>query len=216
MPELLTSDAQILFIRHGQSAANLDPSRYQGRGNHFDITETGKEQARLLGPWLKKTYDTPSAVITSPAVRARRTAQIALEAADLQLPVSIDDNLQELSRGDWEGALHAEKDTPEELQRMVDEGMNYRTPGGESFHDVQARMLRAVETVPKGTVWMFGHGLAFRCLVGAVRGWDVPEILAARQDMFNTSVTHFSRQAGGLTVPAFGLVEHLPPELQTL
>lgn len=216
MPELLTPDAQILFIRHGQSAANLEPHIINGRGNHHPLSPVGEAQAALVGPWLLEHYGEPDAVLASPAVRTRETARIALEAAGLELPVAIDDDLQELSQGDWTGLLREAVYTPEVYERIKTEQMDFKSPGGESMRDVTARKLRVVEHMPSGNVWAFGHGVAIRCLAGYALGWTHTQIHESRTRVFNTSVTHFSRQAGGLTVPAFGLVGHLPSELQTL
>lgn len=213
MPE---SDAQIYFIRHGQSAANLEPHIVNGRGNHHPLSTVGEAQAALVGPWLLDHYGKPDAVLASPAVRTRETARIALGAAGLELPVTIDDDLQELSQGDWTGLLRENVYTPEVLARIEAEQMDFKSPGGESMNDVTVRKLRAVERMPEGNVWVFGHGVAIRCLAGYALGWTHPQIHQARTWVFNTSVTHVSRQADGLVVPALALVGHLPPELQTL
>ncbi len=68
----------VLLARHCQSPANAGVS---GTGNPIGLTERGVEQARRLGTFVEdmsEGYDVVAAM-TSPALRARSTARIALE-----------------------------------------------------------------------------------------------------------------------------------------
>lgn len=206
----------LVFIRHGQSAANLEPHIINGRGNHHPLSPLGEQQAALVGPWLLDRYSQPDAVVASPAVRTRETARIALLAAGLDIPVTYEDDFQELSAGDWTGKLRAEYYTPEVRERMAREGLDYKSPGGQTMREVAQNMLQGIERLPHGTVWIFGHGAAFRSLVGTVAGWPYERIYESRQTMFNTSVTELTRAASGLHLVDYARVDHLPQELQTI
>lgn len=213
---MASQDADIYFIRHGQSTANLEPHIINGRGNHYPLSLLGEQQASLVGPWLLDQTGVPDAVFASPAVRTLETARLALEAAGLDLTLQIDDDLQEMSAGDWTGLLRDDMYTPEVQARIEAEQMDFKTPGGESMREVAERKLRAVERLQGETVWVFGHGAAIRCMVGTVLGWPHAEMYQAKDWMYNASITHLARKAGRLSVPAFAMVEHLPEAMLTL
>jgi broad specificity phosphatase PhoE len=204
------------FIRHGQSAANLEPHLINGRGNHHPLSTMGEQQSSLVGPWLLKEYGRPDAVVSSSAIRTCETGRLAVLAAGLDVPILIDDDLQELSQGDWTGMLRTEVYTPEVYTRIQTEKMDFKAPNGESMNDVTERKLRAANNMPEGNIWIFGHGIAIRSLVGAVMGWSHSEIHAARTTMFNTSVTQFDRTADGLQLVSYAMVDHLPDDMLTL
>ncbi len=67
---------EILFLRHGKAArpAGIDD---------FDrpLTEKGVIQSRRIGHWLRDHDALPDAILSSPALRARQTAEGALAAA---------------------------------------------------------------------------------------------------------------------------------------
>jgi probable phosphoglycerate mutase len=87
----------IVFARHGQTAPNRD-GLVLGRADP-DLTEEGERQALLLGEALRS--EAVAAIVTSPLVRARRTAE-AISAA-CGVPVTVDERLVEIDWGTWEG-----------------------------------------------------------------------------------------------------------------
>jgi broad specificity phosphatase PhoE len=204
------------FIRHGQSAANLETHLINGRGNHHPLSSMGVQQAGQVGAWLLKQYGRPDAVVASPAIRTCDTGKLAVLAAGLNIPILIDDDLQELSQGDWTGMLRTEVYTPEVLARVQTEKIDFKAPNGESINDVTIRKLRAANNMPEGNIWIFGHGLAIRSLVGAVMGWSHSEIYDARTTMFNTSVTQFDRTTDRLQLVQYAMVDHLADDMLTL
>uniref|UniRef100_UPI0025ECA381 histidine phosphatase family protein n=1 Tax=uncultured Micrococcus sp. TaxID=114051 RepID=UPI0025ECA381 len=95
---------RLILLRHGQTEWNaLD--RYQG-GSDVALNPTGQRQARAAaaGPVgdLLRQASTLTAV-TSPLVRARRTAEIVLEDSVGAADLAVDPELRELGGGDWEG-----------------------------------------------------------------------------------------------------------------
>lgn len=81
----------IYFIRHGQTEKNEEHVH-----QHYDepLSEKGKEQARVLGEFMK-TLDV-TALMTSPFARARQTAAFVGEA--IGLPYTIDVSVHETVR----------------------------------------------------------------------------------------------------------------------
>jgi len=73
---------RVILVRHAKAAPGQPD---EGRA----LTEHGREAARLLGELLAERH--PDAVVSSPLVRARETAQAIAEAAGLE--VHVDERL---------------------------------------------------------------------------------------------------------------------------
>src|ERR1700756_519896 len=85
------------FLRHGETDWNV---RNLSQGNvDIPLNQTGLAQARSAALLLRGKGI--SSIISSPLSRARVTADIA--AAELGLPVQVDDGLREVSFGVQEG-----------------------------------------------------------------------------------------------------------------
>lgn len=197
---------ELLIVRHCESAMNCQPDLVGGRSNHTPASERGEHQAELIGRYLRSIGLRPDAVYGSGAVRTNSTAHIALSAAELSIPVIIDQDLLELSQGDYEGKLRSDVYTPEmvAMHNLVDIGG--KLPGAESIRDVQMRELRflerASEAYPDGTILVFGHGLAIRALTGLIQNQTKQEILDTVTD--NVSLTSISVNNGQASVNYVG------------
>lgn len=145
--------AEIVLIRHGQTT-------WSKAGRHTSVTdlpltESGEKQAASLAPLLVgRTF---ALVLTSPRIRATRTATVAgLSGAE------IDEDLVEWNYGAYEGITTQEihdKDPDWDLWR---DGC----PGGESPEQVGARLDRVLDrartALTHGDVALVGHGHALR------------------------------------------------------
>jgi phosphohistidine phosphatase len=89
------SDRQLLFLRHAHAG---DPEAWHGDDAARPLSAKGERQAERLGAFLAAAAVKPDAFVSSPKLRARRTAEIV--AAALGGEVRIDDRLA--------GALHPE------------------------------------------------------------------------------------------------------------
>jgi len=69
---------RLLIARHGNTFDKGDVIRRVGLGTDLPLSESGKEQARLLGDFLKEKYSEIAAVYTSQLQRTYQTAEIAL------------------------------------------------------------------------------------------------------------------------------------------
>jgi probable phosphoglycerate mutase len=141
------------YLRHGETAWNaLNLS--QGRVDN-PLNEAGIAQAHAAAALLRNRGI--ASIVSSPMTRARVTAEIVGEA--LGLPVSFDQDLQEVSFGvqegqpmsDWFADWFAERSTP---------------PGAESFKALRLRSAiaanRALTHDP--VVLIVAHGALFRAL----------------------------------------------------
>jgi broad specificity phosphatase PhoE len=145
------------FLRHGETDWNAQ-NLSQGAVD-IPLNETGLAQARSASLLLRGRGI--RAIISSPLSRAKVTADIA--AAQLGLPVQIDDGLKEVAFGVMEG-----KPMSEWFQPWVD---GLLTPeGAESFPTLTKRAVTAVNRciARPPVVLVVAHGALFRALRGAM------------------------------------------------
>src|SRR5919107_2186619 len=124
--------AELILVRHGQSASNvafpaadaqgLLKSGLTGADRDVELTDLGREQAAAVGAWLAglSAELRPEVVITSPYLRARETWRLAAEASGLDLPEpGTDERLVDRLMGDLEMMTRAaiEKRHPGEAAR---------------------------------------------------------------------------------------------------
>ncbi len=87
----------ITLVRHGQTASSARHA-YWGRSD-IPLTETGREQAAAAAQRLSGAG--VDAVISSPLIRARDTAQAIADATGA--PLHVDERLTEVDYGPFEG-----------------------------------------------------------------------------------------------------------------
>ena len=151
----LRQTGDVFLIRHGQTA-------WSASGQHTGVTDlpltpNGRAAAKRLAPRLARIDF--ALVLASPLERARRTCELAGLGARMQ----IEPDLAEWNYGSYEGL------TPEQIHRTAPEWMIFTDgcPGGESPHEVGARVDRVISRVRAagGAVALFAHGHVFRVFV---------------------------------------------------
>jgi phosphoserine phosphatase len=168
---------RLLLARHGQSLSNA-VRRFQG-AQDVALSPLGIRQAEALGLAIGRR---PVAhVYASPLVRARRTAEIACGGS--AVPLTVVDDLRELSLGEWEGCTVEEIRTRpgDPYTRWVRDPVLCSPPGGEPLEVVQARVLRAVEGIaaahPNGDdVLIVSHGGVISALLAHWLGLPLSSI----------------------------------------
>ena len=147
------------LARHGQSESNAS-RRFQGTQD-VPLSDLGRRQAAALGGVWKGGR--LGHVYASPLERARETARAV--ASGFGLPVTLVDELRELSLGEWEGRTVDEiRALPgDPYSRWVRDPVAHCPPGGEPLADVQARAVRAIAAIaaahPDGEdVLVVAHG----------------------------------------------------------
>lgn len=161
----------LILARHGQTEWNV-AGRAQGRADS-PLTEAGLAQARSLGRTLADLGVTH--IVASPLPRALHTARIAAEIAGCA--VSTDDRLVERSFGTLEGRFVAEAmaDDPRWTAVLRATDPSVAADGGETLHDVAARMLPALEdarALPHRCVAVLTHGQSISATLAALGGQD--------------------------------------------
>ena len=132
------SPTRLSMLRHGQTEFSVQ-GRYSGRSD-LPLTELGKRQAAAAAARLAST-DGVTAVVSSPMLRARRTAEPVASA--LGVPLTIHDGLIETDFGAWEGLTFAEARArdPELHTRWLTD-TSVAPPDGESMDAVHRRVRR--------------------------------------------------------------------------
>lgn len=154
------SGTHVLVLRHGQSEGNV-ASVWTSSFEGYPLTELGHEQARSAGERLVGRG--VSALYASAVPRAQQTA--AEVGAVLGLPVVTLEGVHELDVGVHEGR-HNDEVGPvavEVFRRWWrDEDLSAGFPGGETGHEIVARMREALDGVadahPGGTALVVSHG----------------------------------------------------------
>jgi broad specificity phosphatase PhoE len=169
----------ILLARHGETADNVAPQRFQGWRDP-PLNDRGREQARVLARAV--AGEGLVAIWTSHLRRARETASIVGE--ELGLVPRVDERLAESHRGRWEGRVvtEIEREEPAAWAAWRRAGAGFRFPGGESLAEHQRRALAALAAVRDGPLpaLVVAHGGTIRAIAAAghPRGLDAFHDLA--------------------------------------
>ncbi len=99
-----TKSYDFVFLRHGESVGNAE-ERFQGQAD-YPLTEAGRQQARDLAERWKAEGRKFNAVITSPLIRAKETAEII--STVLKAPVEEDPIFMERNAGQISGLTRDE------------------------------------------------------------------------------------------------------------
>jgi probable phosphoglycerate mutase len=143
-------------VRHGHT--NSTGSVLPGRTPGLELSDTGTAQAQRAAE-LIADGSTVDAVYSSPLERARQTA--APIAAATGGRVKVDRGLLECDFGDWTGEPLAALMKKPEWATIQRTPSSFRFPGGESFVEMQVRIVSAIDRLraahPGGTIVCVSH-----------------------------------------------------------
>jgi broad specificity phosphatase PhoE/ribonuclease HI len=158
-PPSVDSATRLLLVRHGETPMT-EQGRYSGRGD-VPLSEQGEQQAMAAGARVAGIAGTVAAVVSSPLLRCRRTAELI--AAELGgPPVTVLPELIECDFGEWEGRTFGEvrAQWPNELTAWL-ESTSVAPPGGESCEAVAKRVRAGLATLrtayPSSVVVVVSH-----------------------------------------------------------
>jgi 2,3-bisphosphoglycerate-dependent phosphoglycerate mutase len=171
-----------IFLRHGESTANA--ARVFSGHDDVALTERGRTQAHEAGLQLKQVLADASDLIaiSSTLQRALQTTQIALQAADISIPVQTFDALRERNLGSWQG-MHIDALKKLGARDVLLRWDGQPPGGGESLRDLASRLLPCLADHDDGRTVLVGcHGGVVRTAVGLADGlsesdlcrWNVP------------------------------------------
>jgi len=187
----------VVLVRHGQTGTT--GKVLPGRAPGLHLADVGKEQAERAAARIAELKQV-DAVYASPLERARETA--APIAAARGLRVRTERGLLECDFGDWTGQeLKTLMKLPEwgAVQRYPS---GFRFPNGESFVEMQQRMVGAIEKLraahPGGVVVAVSHADPIKAAVAHAMGTHLD--LFQRIVISTCSITAIAYSAGGLAV----------------
>jgi broad specificity phosphatase PhoE len=173
-PRWVDGPASLTLVRHAHSVGNRADEHARAAGAEeldldfrdadVDLSDVGRAQADGLGAWLadQDPSTRPTVVLSSPYLRATRTAERAV--AGLGLEVAHDERLRERDLGVLDGLTgHGIRTRfPEEASRRKKLGkFYYQPPAGESWCDVSLRVRGLLADLRHGydgaRVWLFTH-----------------------------------------------------------
>jgi len=162
---MIAPNPRLVLLRHGETAWSRS-GQHTSRTD-LPLTETGERQANAVAPALAALGLRDPLVISSPRLRALRTAELAGMRVERQW-----DDLVEWGYGDYEGL------TTEQIHEVAPHWTvwTHPCPNGESTESVQGRADTVVHVaaaqLTERDVVLFGHGHFSRALIA--RWLDLP------------------------------------------
>ena len=177
------SSGSVWLVRHGET--DWSSRRLHTSVTDVELTDAGTAAAAMLGEKLAgRSF---ALVLTSPRLRARKTAELA------GFPDAVPDgDLAEWAYGEYEGISTAE------IRRTVPGWTiwSHPAPGGETPEHVRDRVDRVIARVRAvdGDSLLFGHAHSLRALAARWLGEDVADGRLYRLDTGTLSILGFERE----------------------
>lgn len=155
---------RLWLVRHAEST---NPHVFNGAEADVALSDTGVRQAEALAAWFRKRQ--PTAVVSSGMRRAIDTA--APVARTCRVSHSLEPDLHERRIGVLSGTEYRldAGPWPETVREWTAGNTAYTTPGAESFDDIAARCLPAIQRIadahPGGRVAVVAHGVVCKVLL---------------------------------------------------
>ncbi len=132
----------VILVRHGHTptTGKILPGRTKG----LHLSDLGKEQAEKVASHLSSLISI-SAVYSSPMERTFETAKPIAKA--LGKSVRKHQGLIEADFGKWTGRKLSELRKLKDWEKVQKNPSLFRFPGGESFMEMQSRMVTAVTSI---------------------------------------------------------------------
>jgi probable phosphoglycerate mutase len=159
----------VLFVRHGLTGTTGQV--LPGRAAGLHLAEAGVAQAQAVAERIGQLKRV-DAVYASPLERARETAAPIGKARGLR--VTVDKGLQECDFGEWTGGELKTLAKLPDWQTVQRYPSGFRFPGGESFTDMQARIVDTIDRLkarhPGGVLVAVSHADPIKAAVAHAMG----------------------------------------------
>ncbi len=139
-PKRAPDHTLLLLVRHGQTPTT--GASLPGRAPGLHLADAGMAQAEAAANRIGALANV-DAVYASPLERTRETAKPIAKAVGQK--VTVDKGLLECDFGEWTGAKLADLRKKKEWTTVQRYPSGFRFPGGESFTEMQARMVTALD-----------------------------------------------------------------------
>lgn len=183
----------IMLLRHGEIETGGGP-RFIGQID-LPLTEEGVRQVS----WWRENlpWNTIEAVYSSDLSRCRRTAEIVAE--DKTQTITFMPELREIRLGEWEGMSIEEvvERYPSFWEEREKDPAGVRAPDGESFNDLQTRVVPVYERIVEqtsGNVLVVAHAGVNRSILCHVLGMPLKNLFRLDQDYACLNLIEYDRR----------------------
>ena len=165
----------IIFVRHGKTPTT--GTQLPGRAPNLHLSDEGKSQAEMIAKEIEKSSSSflgkgVSAIYASPMERTQETARPIAKA--LNLRVRTLKGLNECDFGDWTGRRLRDLSKLKSWSTVQKKPSSFRFPNGESFTEMQNRMLRTVDKIrerhPGETIVCVSHADPIKAILASAVG----------------------------------------------
>ena len=183
----------IYLMRHGEILTQ-GKKIFVGQTD-LPLNEQGLRQAAW---WRRKLADISfSRIYCSDLVRSQRTAQIIAGEKQDYLVIPL---LKEISLGKWDGVEVAKIRSrfPEEFRKRGEHIANYRPPGGESFADLQKRVVPVWDSLVQnmeGNILIVAHAGVNRVILCYILGMNLANIFRLGQDYGSLTIIKYTKNS---------------------
>jgi broad specificity phosphatase PhoE len=196
---------RLTLVRHGETVWN-QLKKIQGITD-VELSKLGMEQARKLSLSLQnERFDR---IVSSPLKRAYDTAQAI--AVHHQLPITVDNDLQELNAGELEGLTFPDLQLryAEFLGKWMSDHASVTMPQGESLKEVQDRVWPVIEriTAMSENVLVVSHSFVIITILCKVHNLSLSHSKEMRVGV--ASKTCLEIENGTIEVAVFNDTDHL-------
>lgn len=189
----------VLLVRHGQTPTT--GKVLPGRAKGLSLADEGRRQADIAAERIAALKHV-DAIYSSPLERAKETAAPIAKARSLR--TKVDRGLFECDFGDWTGRELKDLMKLPEWQTVQRAPSTFRFPNGESFTEMQTRMVSTLDRLRAehvgGTIVCVSHADTIKAAVAHALGTHID--LFQRIVISPASVTAIVWGPGGPTVLA--------------
>jgi probable phosphoglycerate mutase len=176
-----TKEVSVYLVRHAEAATTAAGRCFVGQSDLL-LSASGMNQAHLLADHLRHLYF--HAVYSSDLERCLMTAEII--SAGRGLSVRREAQLREIDVGRWDGLAFEEivRFYPREHAEREHDLVGCPFPGGESFRDLQRRVVPAFLRIvdgADGNTLVVAHKGVNRVLLAHVLGLPLRELFSIMQ-----------------------------------
>ena len=162
-----------VFMRHGRSLAD-DEKKCEGRYDS-PLTQVGISQAEQTAKSLKDEFGEFDKIISSPLVRAHKTAEIVNKI--FQTKLETNELLMEKDNGVLAGMIREEANRKYPIPEFSHPFCNCPENSGESVNQLHARALLALNSIidnNPGSYLIVSHGGILNAMLRGALGMSVP------------------------------------------
>ncbi len=196
-------EKQIILLRHGQTQIDVQKKRFIGQSD-LPLSDGGRRQ---LLYWVECLAGLPlDRIVASDLQRCQQSAHMIAEGRSM--PVLTIPALREIHLGQWENMTFAQvkAEWPADFRQRGDDIARFRPPGGESFADLQKRVIpafnRAIDP-PANRILIVGHAGVNRVILGHLLGMPLSSLFHLAQDYGTMNL--ITRRNSGFRISAINL-----------